>query len=466
MMKFFYFELLRHRRSKFQLLLVGALCVIFACSIFIHWSQQNILEESQHYWKEKNDELWLGQPDRHPHRVSHYGYVAIRPLSALSFIDSGVEPYAGNYLFLEAHKQNSSSIQSSPISPLTLRLGFPSVSNLFLLIWPLLIIFLGYGSFSHDWDTGRLMWAASMGGRLKDLFFSKFAVFMLYTIILLLVTFFISASLLWINKGFNSGLLLDLFLMMLTFGLYSAIWISIILLISYYSQSGLQSLGRLLIVWVSLLIVLPKLSIELTKWKYQTPKRAVFDSVIDKEVHSIGDAHNPDDPYFSKFKQQTLDHHKVKKVEDLPINWNGVVMAEGERITSEIFQKHYQNLSKNFDSQDEFYSRFGFITPYISFRKLILTFSCTDRKTAEEFESISENFRYDLISKLNSLHSHEINHNDDRGQKLSSAFWKEIPLLAYSIQRKAVELATLLPILLWLIFIVLVMYFFNKKKIV
>ena len=82
MMKFFYFELLRHRRSKFQLLLVGALCVIFACSIFIHWSQQNILEESQHYWKEKNDELWLGQPDRHPHRVSHYGYVAIRPLSA------------------------------------------------------------------------------------------------------------------------------------------------------------------------------------------------------------------------------------------------------------------------------------------------------------------------------------------------------------------------------------------------
>jgi len=465
MLRFFYFELLRQKRGKFQLLLVGILCAIIAFSIYVHLTQQKALEESQHYWNEKNKELWLSQPDRHPHRVSHYGYVSIRTLSPLNFIDPGVEPYTGNYLFLEAHKQNSTSIQSSSISPLTLRLGFPSVSNLFLFIWPLLIIFIGYGSFSHDWESGRMTWTASMGCRLKNLFYSKFLVFLFYTGLLLIVTLFVSTTLLWANESLDFQLFTDLLLIILAFGFYSLIWVSIVLFISYYSKNSLQSLSRLLICWIILIIVLPKLSVELTKWQYLTPKRAVFDSIIDKEVHSVGDAHNPNDPYFATFKKQTLEKFNVTKVEDLPVNWNGIVMAEGERITSEIFQKHYQNLSNSFHSQDIFYNKFGYISPYISFRNLLLKLTATDRATSELFEVQAENFRYSLIQELNSLHRHEIKHKNDRGQKLSSDFWQQTPLFNYSIKRKNIELSTLLPIALWSIFIFVVNYFFSRKKI-
>ena len=465
MLRFFHFELLRQKRGKFQLLLVGLLCAIIACSIYIHWIQQKALVESQYFWNEKNKELWLNQPDRHPHRVAHYGYVSIRTLSPLNFIDPGVEPYAGNYLFLEAHKQNSSSIQSSSISPLTLRLGFPSVANLFLFIWPLLIIFIGYSSFSHDWESGRMIWAASMGCRLKDLFYSKLLVLLFYTCLLLKVTFFVSTVLLWVNESLDFRLLIDLLLIILAFCFYSLIWISIVLLTSYYSRNSLQSLSRLLICWTILIVVLPKLSVELTKWKYPTPKRAVFDSIVDKDVHSVGDAHNPDGPYFSTFKKRVLEKYNVTKVENLPVNWNGIVMAEGERITSKIFQKHYQSLSNSFNSQDSFYNKFGYVTPYISFRNLILELTATDRLTSELFEVQAENFRYSLIQKLNSLHSHEINHKNDRSQKLSSTFWQEMTMFDHSTKRKTIDLSSLLSIAIWSIFIFIINYFFSRKEI-
>ena len=95
----------RHKTLKILLPLMLMLTVLVA---FSHWQQQQDFIAVQQQWQETNDAKWEAQPDRHPHRAAHYGAMVFRVISPLSFIDAGVNPFVGNVLFLEAHRQNSS----------------------------------------------------------------------------------------------------------------------------------------------------------------------------------------------------------------------------------------------------------------------------------------------------------------------------------------------------------------------
>jgi ABC-2 type transport system permease protein len=90
------------------LLLVGAAIV---------GHQRAAADETQrHRYQEIVRAQWLDQPDRHPHRVAHYGFLVFRPRAPLSFFDTGVENYTGTSLFLEAHRRTprTSSTRRKP----------------------------------------------------------------------------------------------------------------------------------------------------------------------------------------------------------------------------------------------------------------------------------------------------------------------------------------------------------------
>ena len=50
-----------------------------------------------------------------------------------------------------------------------------------------------------------------------------------------------------------------------------------------------------------------------------------------------GDSHNPDDQHFKELKEEILKKYNVSSIEELPINYGGLVFAEGEKITTKIF---------------------------------------------------------------------------------------------------------------------------------
>lgn len=445
-----YHEWLRHKRGKFQLLLIALVCGLLVCTALIHWQQTKSISEAQAHWQSTSDALWANQPDRHPHRVAHYGHVVVRPQAPLSFVEPGVNPHVGNYLFLEAHRQNSSSVQNSAINPVSLKLGFPSASTLMLVLWPLLIIVLGYGVFSDEWDTGRLYWLASMGASVWQLFLGKVVIYVLYTLLLLAAVGLASVALLSLNGEFSAELLGDLLALLLVLGLYSLFWISIVFSVSYISRDSNQSLWRLLTIWIVLVILVPKLSSGLAQTFYPLPDRANFNAAVEKAVHAVGDSHNPDDPYFASFKAATLARYNAERIEDLPLNWNGLLMAEGERITSEIFQTHYREVNAQILAQENFHNIFGFVSPIIAVQRFAQTITGTDRKTAEHFEQAAEAFRFALIQQLNNLHSHEIAHTDDREQKISATVWQEMGLFDYTQPKdRHISLIVFLSLGLW-----------------
>ncbi|WP_348257240.1 DUF3526 domain-containing protein, partial [Salmonella enterica] len=61
---------------------------------------------------------------------------------------------------------------------------------------------------------------------------------------------------------------------------------------------------------------------------------------VQRDLRTMGDSHNPNDPYFAAFKQKTLKQYGVTRVEDLPVNYRGLLAIEGEKLTSSLFDRY------------------------------------------------------------------------------------------------------------------------------
>ncbi|MET1256896.1 DUF3526 domain-containing protein [Aliikangiella maris] len=420
-----------HRQSKLQIILLTLMISLLLLAMFIHWNQQQALIQSQQIWQEKADNFWRNQPDRHPHRVAHYGHVVLRPTAPLSFIDAGISPYVGNYLFLEAHRQNSSAIRNTLLSPTIMKLGYPSVSTLMIILWPLILIIIGYGSFSHERESERLKWLLSMGATIWQLFVGKSLLFIIYTILLLAIIATVTLFFLIFNNTLSLTVVIELFMLLIVYGLYSAFWIMLIFILSYRVQSSTTSLAGLLLTWLFTVVLIPKLSVELSENIYQTPDRLNLHIALEKAVKAIGDSHNPDDPYFTDFKSQVLKKYGVKSIAELPVNWKGLVMAEGERIQSEIYKTHFQAITDQYQQQQQVSAWFGFLSPGIAIHQLSQILTINDRISNHHFELAAEAFRYQLIQSLNEIQTHHIDYENNSTQKASQSFWQQMGLFNY-----------------------------------
>ncbi|RZL27902.1 MAG: ABC transporter permease, partial [Rubrivivax sp.] len=121
------------------------------------------------------DAQWANQPDRHPHRVVHYGHYVFRPLSPLAFFDFGVDPFTGSTLFLEGHRQNSANFSDAAQSSVLLRFGQLTPAFVLQVLTPLLIVFLAFGSVARERERGQLRLQIVQGVRGATLLLGKLA---------------------------------------------------------------------------------------------------------------------------------------------------------------------------------------------------------------------------------------------------------------------------------------------------
>ena len=68
-------------------------------------------------------EQWLEQGEKNPHAAAHYGVYAFKPVTPLSFFDTGVSTYTGVSVWLEAHKQNDAEGQPAKDATAIARFG-------------------------------------------------------------------------------------------------------------------------------------------------------------------------------------------------------------------------------------------------------------------------------------------------------------------------------------------------------
>lgn len=395
---------------------------------YASWRHHRNLESQRAQFDNAVRSQWLQQPDRHPHRVSHYGYLAFRSRTALSFFDSGVGTYAGAAVFLEAHRQNPANFSEAGQSAATARIGELTPALVLQLLVPLLIFFLGFGIVSGDRENGTLALTLAQGVPPHVLVMGKVLGLAVIVALVLAPGLLITLGLTWISGPASPGRLAAL---AAAYSLYFAVCALIAVAVSTVQRSSRAALTALLLLWVAGWVAMPR---ALQAWgaaRAPAPSRAAFDAAIEANLEHEGDSHNPDDEHFAALRARVLAEHRVSSVADLPFNYSALVMKEGEAISSRIFQHHYSQLIDTFRRQGEPLAWGSLVNPYLAVRRISSALAGSDLRHYVEFQRQAEAFRFAMVQKLNDLHLTEISAQNDRGQRLSRERWQSFPAFSF-----------------------------------
>lgn len=446
-------ELKMHARRKSFYILLPLMQLLIIPALVGGWFYVDQSVKTQTVWQQEVQQQWEAQPDRHPHRVAHYGSYAFRAMTPLSFFDIGVNKFVGNSVYLEAHRQNSAMFSEAQMAGDNARFGQLSAATLLLVFWPLLLITLSYASITEERESGRLRQLLSNNLSAFQLLAGKFLAYVVISLAFLVPVFICGGLLAALSSvSFSTDIFLRLLLLFALYLAYSMVWLGVIFCCSFISKYSQVSLTSLIVFWLLAIIVAPRLISSFATDFYDHPSRAEFEIELAEAIAAIGDSHNPNDPHYSEFKRKVLAQYGVDKIEDLPVNYAGIVMSEGEKQSALIFNEHYDRLLDTFSKQNEVNRYFYWVNPYLMARTLSVKITASDSAHFYHFEKAAERYRFATTQKLNELHTHEIDTAQDKTQRASRHHWQEfspftyqLPTLGWSLEKTKVEF-------LWLFF--------------
>jgi ABC-2 type transport system permease protein len=359
----------------------------------------------------------------------HYGQFVFRPLSTLAFFDRGVDSFTGHTIFLEGHRQNSANFSEARQSSLLLRFGEMTPAFVLQTLAPLMLIFLAYGAVARERERGTLRLLAAQGLGAGELLTGKLlahggvAALVLAPAALALGA---AMALGWTPVG-------STLLLVLAYGLYLAIWAALAVLVSCLARRPRNALIVLVSVWMVLVVLAPRTLPEAAAARAPVPTRIETDIAIHRDLKAIGDSHNPDDPYFAAYKAKVLAQYGVKTVEDLPVQWAGLVGMEGERLTSQLFDRHAREAFARERAQNRFVRGFGAVSPLIALRQASMSLAGTDIESHQDFLDQVERYRFGFVQALNQMQVDQIP-NRDAGEdpRIAADNWKRVPSFAYA----------------------------------
>jgi ABC-2 type transport system permease protein len=423
--------LLRHGLMRTAL---GLMLVLLIAATVAALDQHAVAEAARERVQASSDQAFLDQPDRHPHRVVHYGQFALRPLGPLAFFDFGVDAYTGHLIYLEGHRQNSASFGDARQSSLLLRFGQLSPAFVLQLLLPLLLVFVAHASVARERASGSLRLLRVQGVSMLELALGKW---LAHAALALSLSLPALLALLWV--GANAQALAPAALLALLHALYQLLWVSLALTASLLAPRPRDALLIGLSLWALLCIALPRIAASEVQRAHALPSRVATDVEVQRTLAGIGDSHDPDDPYFSAFRAKVLAHYGVDRVEDLPVNYGGLLMQEGERLTSELFAQQMQNLQAIEQAQAQRLGTLGWALPLLALRPASMQLAGTDAATHHAFLQQAEAHRYAFVQALNVLHTEQIRFADDRAQKVSQEEWSKLPRFEFTPPAAGVE---------------------------
>lgn len=376
------------------------------------------------------DAQWQAQPDRHPHRVVHYGHYVFRPLSPLAFFDFGVDPFTGHTLFLEGHRQNSANFSDAGQSSVLLRFGQLTPAFVLQVLTPLLVVFLAFGSVARERERGQLRLQLTQGVKGGTLLAGKLAAHAAIALLLAAPAFIALGAIALLHDAVAAEALA----MLAAYALYLLVWAVGAVLVSAMLPRARDALLVLVGGWIVTTILLPRVMPDLATAGAAHPTRIETEAAIHERLQALGDSHDPDDPYFSRFKRDVLAKYGVSRVEDLPVNYGGLVMQEGERLTSELFDEFMRADYARQQRESATVQRAALLSPVLALRRMSTALAGTNLDSHARFLFEGEKYRYAFVQALNGLHTTEIKYENDRDQRVDREHWDHTPRFGYAAE--------------------------------
>jgi ABC-2 type transport system permease protein len=262
-----------------------------------------------------------------------------------------------------------------------------------------------------------------------------------------------------------------LVVLLISYFVYFIIWALIAVLISALSKTSKGSLTTLIGIWLLLMIVLPRAAQALGAQKFPSPSKVAFEAAIEKEIIAEGDSHNPDDPHYKALKDSLLKAHNVDNVQQLTFNYSGFVMAEGERITADIYNRHQRRLMHTYEQQNSFGRYIAFINPYLALKNLSMALTGSDFASYTDFQDGAEKFRYQMAQRMNRMQMKYISNaklgDHDKPYSISNRHWAEMPDFHYEFEKSCFVISrehlSIAALLLWLLLPLVLLFMITKK---
>lgn len=410
-------ELWLMRRSRVSVIAAALLIVLVVIAGITSVAHQSNVADTRARLQAQVDEEFDNQPSRHPHRMVHFGHFIFRPLPPLAAFDPGIDAFTGNAMFLEGHRQNSANFGDVRQSSILVRFGQLTPAFVLQTLAPLLIIFLGYGAVARERGAGTLrqlfMQGVSAGTLIAGKLLALAKVAALIAIPAMSVLIFVAAQ-----PGAAAG---PIALTAAGYLTYLALWSIIVVLVSASVARPRNALLALLGLWSVTVILLPRIAPDLAATAVPQPTRLETDLTLQRELRAMGDSHNPDDPVFAAFKQRVLRQYGVRRVEDLPVNYKGLLAVEGERMTSELFDRYASEGFARQARQSATMDAIGTLSPAVAMRRLSMAAAGTDLAGHARFLDQAEAYRYDLVQRLNRLQADAVSFEDDAAKSSDTA---------------------------------------------
>lgn len=460
--------MLRNRVAVIAFILLVLLTLV---AVVTSWSHQRGVAELRARQQATAEAAFDAQPDRHPHRVVHYGHFIFRPLGPLAAFDPGVDAFTGNSMFLEGHRQNSANFGDVRQSSLLVRFGQLTPAFVLQAVAPLLLIFLGFGVIARERERGTLQPLMLQGASRGQIVAGKLGALGLVALLAGLPAMMGFALI----AGQPGALAAPMAVIALGYAAWLALWTVAIVLVSALVRRSRDALLALLGLWAVVVVLVPRVAPDIASAVYPLANRLQTDIAIARDLRGMGDSHNPDDPYFARFKQSVLARYGVSRIEDLPVNYKGLLGLEGEKMTSGLFDRYAGESFAAQANQNALVSAIGVLSPAIALRDLSMAAAGTDFAGHRRFLEQAEAYRYDLVQRLNRLQAEAVSYaNDtatdagaDRRKRVSGDHWQAMPEFKFrqpdGVTLAGAALPGLAVVLMWLGALSILLFFATRR---
>ena len=428
-------ELRYWRRSKIAGSVLVILLLISVCAALVSNAEVSRHAEERLAQQAEADAIFQAQPDRHPHRMVHYGHYVYRSVSPLAVIDSGIDSMVGTSIFLEGHRQNTATFAAARETGLLARFGSFSPAFVLQTLVPLLLISCGFASVSRERESKTLFQLIGQGVGSNTLLLGKSLALWMLALLALVPPLTLGL----VSTGADEfGFRQSLMGMALGYLLYLSVWVLVIVSVSALMRTSAQSLSLLLGLWVVTAVFMPRVASAYASAAVESPSQIETNLRIEEAMRVGGDAHDIEDEAFVDLRTLTLAEYDVATIEDLPFNYRGYVALRGEEADTEVLNQFAEERMARELEQKNASDRFSLLSPVVAIRSYSMALSGTALQDHHHFLKASEDYRFNMVQTFNRLQMEEMtlaedlarNASDEAGQRtrVDSMNWQEMPV--------------------------------------
>jgi len=380
---------------------------------------------------------WAAQPPKNPHSAAHYGILVYRPRAPLQAIEPGVLPFQGAVTFLEAHKRNAPMLSPASVRVAERSYGSTRYSPMLQVAGGFLALVLGYLIGAREARRGMIPLLRGSGARGGSVVAAK----AISTGVLVLLAALPSLIFAAISVGAGDpGLrfaalsvasLTHLFILA-AFGVASGIWLGA-------ARFGLAAVA---FAWAMSVMIMPRIAdivaeqaVPLTQQSLNEAISADFKRGPDGHGNSVAN---------DAFERQTLAQYGVSRKQDLPVNFDALLMQADEDYRGGVYDQRLAEADAVRARQDfirQFAWAFG---PTPAVLDLSVRIAGADADTQSRFDTSAEVFRRELVSMLN-RHMAENSRTGDWEWKPADQYYSSFEAFNPPMPTLADDAAHLLP---------------------